>query len=454
MAKQQEWLQEELQARASRGEPTGLRAQMSAMGTVMGRLRDEMKREAELINKQYPVHGAPAEEAAAGMEMQEVIIRPGDASVAAPFTSRIPSVRSVVDLIRQGRCTLLSALQQQQIMMLECIVGAYTLAALSLKGARSSERQMMASGWLLSTASLAFSYSAPVQKMHPVRPLRSLFHPAIFLSILGQAAIHVGCMTYAVNMATTAMGPAKLQEVLEFHKKMKAGLKENGEEMETMEMLMSLWSAPFKPNLLNTVVFLVETAQMVAVLLVNYKGRPWMKGILENHPLFLSLFICVAGVAACAWAVVPEFNALIHLDEFPDDQFRWTVMALVGTSIIGTFLWDRMITAFFAPVIFGAMVEEARSTTPLDFLPAFKTAGKVVIGLLILGSGNPLLWIGAFFFWRSRRNTANTAAKAATSTPVAAAPEATVTSATPNGVQPPAPSTGGRGQRPAGRRRN
>jgi cation-transporting ATPase 13A1 len=60
------------------------------------------------------------------------------AGVAAPFTSRIPSVRAVVDLIRQGRCTLLSALMQQQIMMLESCIAAYTLSALSLHNARSS----------------------------------------------------------------------------------------------------------------------------------------------------------------------------------------------------------------------------------------------------------------------------------------------------------------------------
>jgi hypothetical protein len=47
-------------------------------------------------------------------------------------------VRAVVDLIRQGRCTLLSALMQQQIMMLESCIAAYTLSALSLHNARSS----------------------------------------------------------------------------------------------------------------------------------------------------------------------------------------------------------------------------------------------------------------------------------------------------------------------------
>jgi cation-transporting ATPase 13A1 len=95
-----------------------------------------------------------------GMEQAQdalPIVRPGDASVAAPFTSRSPSVRAVVDLIRQGRCTLLSALQQQQIMMLQSLIAAYTFSALSLEGARSSERQLMASNWLILIASLAFS---------------------------------------------------------------------------------------------------------------------------------------------------------------------------------------------------------------------------------------------------------------------------------------------------------
>merc|ERR1712227_220274 len=89
-------------------------------------------------------------------EMMSTVVRPGDASVAAPFTSRSPSVRNVVDVLRQGRCTLLSALQNQQIMMLECIISAYTISALSLEGGRSSDRQMMASSWLLSIAAMSF----------------------------------------------------------------------------------------------------------------------------------------------------------------------------------------------------------------------------------------------------------------------------------------------------------
>lgn len=72
---------------------------------------------------------------------------------------------------------------------------------------------MMASSWLILIASLAFSYATPVDKMHPERPLKSLFHPAIAVSMLGQAAIHLLAMYTAVHMARAEMGPEKLAQV-------------------------------------------------------------------------------------------------------------------------------------------------------------------------------------------------------------------------------------------------
>ena len=48
-------------------------------------------------------------------------------------------------------------------------------------------------------------------------------------------------------------------------------------------------SKTHKPNMLNTVIWLVETAQQVSVMLVNYKGRPWMKGATENPGLLYPL---------------------------------------------------------------------------------------------------------------------------------------------------------------------
>jgi cation-transporting ATPase 13A1 len=131
-----------------------------------------------------------------------------------------------------------------------------------------------------------------------------------------------------------------------------------------------------------------------------------MKGILENHPLFLSVFLCVAGVAGCAWGVRPELNGLLHLEAFPDDAFRWKVLGLVGLSIVGTFIWDRVVTALFAPDIFAVMVTEARRTTWADVLPVFMTLGKVVAGFVVLANGNILVVGGLGWYYYKNRQAA------------------------------------------------
>merc|ERR1719502_67138 len=126
-----------------------------------------------------------------------------------------------------------------------------------------------------------------------------------------------------------------------------------------------------------------------------------MKGMTENHPLFLAVFACVAMCACCAWGVFPELNELIHLEPFPNDDFRWRVMALVGISLLGTFLWDRLCIAVFAPKIFRAMLDEAKSMTLADALPALQSLGKVFGVLFLLGTGN-ILVIGLAFFMYKR----------------------------------------------------
>jgi hypothetical protein len=63
-----------------------------------------------------------------------------------------------------------------------------------------------------------------------------------------------------------------------------------------LNTMANLSQVKFRPNLLNTMVWLVETAQQISVFFVNYKGRPWMKGLLENQPLFISMFLAVAMV--------------------------------------------------------------------------------------------------------------------------------------------------------------
>lgn len=126
-----------------------------------------------------------------------------------------------------------------------------------------------------------------------------------------------------------------------------------------------------------------------------------MKGMLENHPLFLSVFLCIGGVVVASWEMVPQLNELIQLAPFPDDTFRYKVVLLVIATIAGTFLWDRFCVYMFAPKVFKVITDEAKKTTYKDLIPILMTAGKVVAGVLLLSTGNILLIGGAAWWYRS-----------------------------------------------------
>merc|ERR1712146_545673 len=56
----------------------------------------------------------------------------------------------------------------------------------------------------------------------------------------------------------------------------------------------------FEPNLINSVVFLVTAVQQVTVFVVNYKGLPFMSGLLDNSFLIWSLMLCGGGAFLAA----------------------------------------------------------------------------------------------------------------------------------------------------------
>merc|ERR1719414_899080 len=76
-----------------------------------------------------------------------------------------------------------------------------------------------------------------------------------------------------------------------------------------LEVMMAM-SRPFRPNPLNSVVFLVEVAQRATALVVNYRGRPWMNALGENGPLLIGTTGALALVALCAVGWSPLMRPL------------------------------------------------------------------------------------------------------------------------------------------------
>ena len=100
-----------------------------------------------------------------------------------------------------------------------------------------------------------------------------------------QAALHLYAMNAAVSMARDEMGPEKLSEVVEFHRRERLReLKEEAaaqaaEDGDWMASAMAMWSTPFMPNLLNTCAPPRPCAR-VRRAPATRRARVWTRGVI------------------------------------------------------------------------------------------------------------------------------------------------------------------------------
>lgn len=288
------------------------------------------------------------------------MVKLGDASIAAPFTSKMPSIKSCVDIVRQGRCTLVSSIQMYQIMALQCLISSYSLSVLYLDGVKYGDSQMTAMGLLGSVSFMSVSRSKPLDKLSRVRPLTSIFHPALFISLLGQFSIHLTTMLVAVYNAKKHLPPDYEPDL----------------------------DGRFKPGILNTVVFLVSSVQQVTVFVVNLQGRPFMTGVTENTPLLWSLVSTFLLTFMFASETVPGLNRYFQLVSFPDEAFRDFILTILAMDLGACFVWDRLMKFSFARDILYASFE---GTSKKDVFTLVRTF--VIIGILMYSfMGNSESW--------------------------------------------------------------
>jgi manganese-transporting P-type ATPase len=198
------------------------------------------------------------------------------------------------------------------------------MSVLYLDGVKLGDTQMTISGLSVAMFFLFVSKAQPCDRLSAERPVKRLFTWHMMLSLLGQFAIHMATLLTAVA----------------------ASRPHTPNDAETRSP-----DAKFAPNVLNTVVFLVSTAQTAVTFGANYRGKPFMQSLNDNTPLKKALAITWIGCCVCAAEIYTPLNDWLELHALPEQGFKQELLALLFADLVGTVAFTRLLNKIFRPKI-------------------------------------------------------------------------------------------------------
>ncbi|OVA03886.1 Cation-transporting P-type ATPase [Macleaya cordata] len=241
------------------------------------------------------------------------IVKLGDASMASPFTAKHASVAPTTDIIRQGRSTLVTTLQMFKILGLNCLATAYVLSVMNLDGVKLGDVQATISGMFTAAFFLFISHARPLPTLSAARPHPNIFGAYVFLSLLGQFAMHLLFLISSVNEAGKYMPEECIEPDSEFH-----------------------------PNLVNTVSYMVNLMIQVATFAVNYMGHPFNQSIPENKPFKYALFAAVGFFVVITSDLFRDLNDSLKLVPMPE-ALRGKLLVWAVLMFLSCYLWERLL---------------------------------------------------------------------------------------------------------------
>ncbi|XP_063297779.1 probable cation-transporting ATPase 13A4 [Pelobates fuscus] len=250
-----------------------------------------------------------------------------EASVASPFTSRIPNIQCVPLLIKEGRAALVASFSVFKYVTLYAMIQFMCLLLLywELKFVGLYQYLIQDVGITI-VATLTMSLTHAYPKLAPYRPPAQLISPPLLLSVI---------FNVLLNLAMQICGFVVLQKQPWYSK---TGFSvcspangtltslhnatvslSNGSSTEVQEFSMF-------ENYETTTLWPITTISCIIVAFVFSKGKPFRKPIYTNYIFF---FLLPIQLAACLFVLFSDFESVYRALQLVCTPTLWRVAILI-----------------------------------------------------------------------------------------------------------------------------
>ena len=270
------------------------------------------------IGRSKPGGGAGKRKSGGTDAFAQPSVRLGDASMAAPFTSKHASVSACVHVVRQGRAAASTQIQMYRILGTNCLVSAFALSVQYLEGVKWGDTQATVAGVINAVLFMLLALATPAQKLSSQRPHLRVFRPYALLGIALQFAAHLSLLWSAVEMAKRLDASAARRHP----------------------------DADFESGLVNTAAFLASQIAQIVTFAVNYVGAPHQQSLTDNKAMLYTLVASCLAVALLASNAVPGLSSSLELTEVPEELYAHLVLGGLADWIVCA-LGERALRATF-----------------------------------------------------------------------------------------------------------
>ena len=329
-----------------------------------------------------------------------------EASIAAPFTSRTPDISCIIELLKEGKCALVTSLQIFKYILLYSLIQFISVSLLIIIESYLSDWQFMASDlFLISPLAVLIPLAPASDKLTYHRPVSSLFSFSILFSMTIQT-ICVAIFQIGSHFLTKALFPRipfgyflkcngefkyeKLGdnkpwlEWLENEREeeneeggenegdsgenegdsgenedgARLGKGEGGEEGEEKEHL-------YMECIYNSTNFYVSFAQYLILAMVFCTGKPFKKNIFYNYGMLTFSILCFIYAEYIVFYVDNFSKGLLYITPYPDDhlayfyddlgpeiqnahsyQFKFIIMAIIVVNFFCCLLIEKIVVHY------------------------------------------------------------------------------------------------------------